>query len=508
METIDFIVIAVYIAVVVCIGALVSRHGGTSRDFFLAGRSMHWAPIGLSITLTAFSGINYAAFSGEVYGHGLYVALSLPVFIFVAFPVIRIIMPFYHQQGISSAYEYLEKRFDVRVRTLGSGLFILWRVFWMATALYVPAKVLSLLTGVDQHAVILAAGLIVTAYTSAGGIRAVIWTDVFQFLVLVGGLFVILLLAAAQIPGGFAGILGAAADGGLMRPFHPFDPGVFSFDPSVRITLWSSWIGTFVAFMSRYGVDQVVVQRYFTARDLRTAQVAFHLNYAASILALLTLAMLGFAMYAHGAQTGVSGACAGRPMAFFVLFIQSLPAGAVGLVVTGLIAATMSSVDSGINSCTTAFVTDFYSRFRPGWTPGSPAVNRVLSIFFGVVATVAAMSVGHLGTVFEIANKIINGFGSPLLAIFLMGMFSRTAVSSGVLAGGLLGAIWSAWVSFFVTDIALHYYAVVNLAGTWALCIVASFFARRLGSGGPSAEQLRWTWRFFQETEKPAKHMK
>lgn len=498
MRIIDVIILAAYFAVIVTIGMAVSRRGQTDKDFFLAGRSMHWFPIGLSITLTAFSGINYTAFSGEVFGHGMYVALSLPVFIFVAFPVIRIIMPFYHQLGVTSAYEYLEKRFDPRVRILASGLFILWRTFWMATALYVPAKVLALLTGWNLYGVILLTGGVVTIYSAAGGIRAVMWTDVFQFLVLVGGLFVILYLAAARTPEGFADILRISAAGGRMKPFYPFDPAMFSLDPRIRITLWSAWIGTFVAFMSRYGVDQVVVQRYFTARSLRTAQMAFHLNYAAAILALLTLTLLGFAMYAHAVTVGVTDIYPDQPMIWFASFIRSLPAGATGLVVVGLTAATMSSIDSGINSCCTAYVTDFYRRFHRRSSAESPDLNRRLSLLFGLIATLAAMSVGHLGTVFEIANKIINGFGSPLLAVFLLGMFSTTASSRGMLMGGVLGAVWSAGVSFGTDGMALHYYAVVNFAGTWLLCYVISRIDRHFFGGRPSPDQLRWTWAALQ----------
>ncbi len=486
---------AAYFAVIVCVGVASFRHRDTDSDFFLANRSMHWLPIGLSITLTAFSGINYTAFSTEVFGHGLYVALSVPVFIFAAFPVIGIVMPFYHQLGICSAYEYLENRFDVRVRTLASGLFILWRIFWMATALYVPSKVLALLTGLNLYGIIFVTGTAVTAYTAAGGIRAAMWTDVFQFIVLVGGLLIILYLSAARFSGGFAGMIETGMAGDLMKPFHPFDPGIFSLDPRIRITLWSAWIGTFVAFMSRYGVDQVMVQRYFTARSLSTARIAFHLSYAASIFSLILLALLGFAMYSHVVHTSAAPIAANPPMAWFVLFITSLPAGATGLVVTGLAAATMSSVDSGINACCAAFVTDFYRRFHPGRASlQSSGINRRLSLFFGLVATVAAMGVSHMGTVFEIANKIINGFGSPLLAIFLLGMFSNTAGSRGMLAGGILGTIWSAGVSFGIPGMALHYYAVVNFLGTWLLCFGAGWMDRRFLGGGPSAGQLAWTW--------------
>lgn len=525
MQIIDILIVAGYFVVILFIGIVISlrrwaKNKGQNRhaddaEFFLAGRSMHWVPVGLSIMVTAFSGINYTAFSGEVFSNGLYVALSLPVFLFVAFPVIRIIMPLYHHMGISSAYEYLEKRFDRRVRALASGLFILWRTFWMATALYVPSKVLATLSGLNLYFLILITGAVVTFYSAGGGIKAVMWTDVAQFVFLIGGLFGVLILAGIQNPEGFLSILSLSAKDGLLKPFYPFDPALFSLDPRIRITIWSSWIGTFVAFMARYGADQMVVQRYFTAKSLKTARTGFHLSYMAAITALLSLALLGFAMHAHAVQTGIMGRLGDSPMPYLTHFFRSLPPGAVGLLVAGLMAATMSSMDSCINSCCAAVVIDFYRPWqrlsrpnaispdtvfpqaassvphaKPGFLSG-PVLNTGLTLFFGSIATLTAMSVGQLGTIFEIANKIINGLGSPLLAIFILAMFSRTITSSAVLMGGILGTAWSIWVSFFVTTLALHYYAVVNLIGVLTLC-----FAGRLLTGGkPSSSQLEWTWK-------------
>ncbi len=513
MQTLDILIVAGYFVVILLIGIIISfrrqaknkgpNQSADDTEFFLAGRSMHWVPVGLSIMVTAFSGINYTAFSGEVFSNGLYVALSLPVFVFVAFPVIRIIMPLYQHLGVSSAYEYLEKRFDRRVRSLASGLFILWRTFWMATALYVPSKVLSTLTGFNLYLLIFITGAVVTFYSAGGGIKAVMWTDVAQFVFLIGGLLGILILAGIQNPEGFFGILSLSAKDGLLKPFYPFDPALFSFDPRIRITIWSSWIGTFVAFMARYGADQMVVQRYFTAKSLKTARTGFHLSYMAAICALLSLALLGFAMHAHAVQSGIMGRFGNSPMPYLTHFFRSLPPGAVGLLVAGLMAATMSSMDSCINSCCAAFVIDFYRPWqrltRPDAEPSGviagflsgPGLNTSLTIFFGSIATLTAMSVGQLGTIFEIANKIINGLGSPLLAIFILAMFSRTATSSAVLIGGILGTAWSIWVSFFVTTLALHYYAVANLIGVLFLC----FAARLLTGGKPSSGQLEWTWK-------------
>ena len=456
-------------------------------------KDKNWIAALLLSILVAFSAINYTAFSGEVFGHGLYVFLCLPVFIFVAIPVIKVIMPFYHSMQLYSVYDYLENRFDKNVRLLGSILFIFWQLFWVATVIYVPCKVLSALTGYSTTSFILIAGIFATAYTMAGGIKAVIWTDVLQFFVLFGGIVLSVIFTSLAVPGGFSGIFKICLSGGLMKPFYPFDPQMFSFDPHVRITLWSCWIGTLTAFLARYGVDQVVVQRYFTAKSLKNAQRGFHLNYITAILVLVSLGILGFAVFAFMKTSGMPGSHGELPIDYFSQFVQALPAGMTGLIIAGLFAATMSSLDSGINSLTTVFVVDIYQKIKPSKILSEMAANRLFTLFIGLIATILALNVGRLGSIFEIANKIINGFGSPLLAIFILGMFSKRANSRGMIMGGIAGAVWSAYVSFTVQNLALHYYAVINLLGTLFLCYFFSLvFQGR--SNRPGSKQLAWMY--------------
>lgn len=497
MQTADYLVFSGYLVATLVLGAVFARRQRLNSDFFLAGRSMHWFPVGLSIMVTAFSAINYTAFSGEVCDHGLYVILCIPVFAMVVIPVTRIIMPFYHQMGLCNAYEYLEARFDVKVRCLASGLFIIWRIFWMATAIFVPCRVLNAIIGLEVNYLILLAGVVATAYTAAGGMKAVMWTDVLQFFVLLGGILLGISAVALQTPGGLAGVLRLGADSGLMKPFYPFDPQIFSFDPHIRITLWSCWLGTSTAFLTRYGADQVVVQRYFTAKSLSHAQKGFHLNYASAMVVLLLLALMGFAIHAHAVNTGLPRMAEGRPLVSFAALVASLPKGMTGLIVAGLFAASMSSVDSGVNSCSAVFATDFYDRFARGDARQELKRSRLLCLGFGAAATAMAASVGRLGSVFEITNKIINGLSSPLLALFVLGMFSRRANSRGMVVGGLLGAVCSAFMSFGVKDISLHYYAVVNLGVTLFFCYVSSLVENRF-AGGPSPQQISWTWREWQ----------
>jgi len=488
MAPLDYAVFATYVAVVLGVGAHCARRQRGEGEYYLAGRSMGWLPVGLSVAATAFSGINYVAFTGEVFSQGLYVLLSLPIFALVAVPVIGIVIPFFRSLHCRSAYEYLERRFGPEVRRLAAGLFVLWRLLWIAVVLYVPARVLAAITGLEVDTLILLAGVVATTYTLAGGMRAVMWTDVVQFAVLGGGVVLGVALAAADTPGGLAGMLSLGADAGLTRPFYPFDPDIFSFDPRIRITLWSAWIGTAVAFLSRYGADQTIVQRYLAARTLDQARRGFHLSYSAAIAALLLLALLGFAVRAHAAAGG--GAIGGPPIVHFAAFVRDLPAGITGLLVAGLFAATMSSVDSGVNSCAAVLTVELW----PQSAGRSLTRGRWLSLFLGLTATGAALRVGDLGTLFEVANRAVNALGSPLLALFVLGMFSRRAQRRGVLVGVGAGTIASIWVSFAVTGISLHYNAVVNLAACLGLGYACSLVANHWGAP-PPAEALALTWR-------------
>lgn len=508
MTGFDYIVLCAYLLAMLGIGWALRVRSGKHEDFFLAGRRMGWFPIGLSVMVTVFSAINYVAFPNEVFGYGLYVIVALPVFLLAAWPVTRIWMPFFHSMRLTSAYEYLEHRFDVRVRALASGLFILWRLFWMATALYAAAGIMAMLTGLPSAAIILLGGLVATAYTFLGGMRAVMWTDVLQFFVLFGG--IALGVCYSMGDGGIGSILSLARDGGRLKPFVPFDPAFLSLDPRIRMTLWSGLIGVLVAFLSRYGADQVVMQRYFTARNLRTAQRGLWLNAAAAVVSLTLLAFFGLAIYAHAVKTGALPPLdwsqvsplqrKGIAMKQLAAMIQSFPPGVTGLVVAGLLAATMSSIDSGINACSAAYVTDFHKRLFTGAAsdPRSDLrLDKGLTLGIGIVSVLLALAliplIGKTNSIFMIVNKLINGLGSPLLALILLGMFSRRANAPGMLYGGIVGLCASLTVSLLVRPLSLQYYAALNLLVSVVPCYVFSLLASLLGHKSPAASE-QWTW--------------
>ena len=500
----DYLVFTAYLLGVLSLGLLARSSRTSSREFFLARRSLGWFPIGLSVMVTVFSAVNFTAFPGEVLSHGLYVLVALPVFVIVAWPVTRVFIPFFHAQRLTSAYEYLEWRFDRRVRRLGSALFMLWRLFWMATVLYATSRFLAGVSGLKWQSVVLATGSVAIFYTSLGGLRAVVWTDVAQFFVLLVGVVACLLVAW---PSGGESVWATAASNGLFRPIRPFDPSFFSFDPTIRITLWSGLIGAFVAFLGRYGADQMVLQRYFAARSVGDARRGFWLNCLSALVALCLLVLVGVAAHVHAVRTGMWGG-AKPPWAYLTALFRSLPVGLTGLIASGLVAATMSSLDSGIHACSTALSIDFLTATpRDGHEDETGRRHRaeerrflgpLLTVVFGVIAVGLAFPVSQLGSLFAVANRVINALGSPLLALILLGMFSRRANSTGVLIGGIVGAVWTIVVSFGVQPLALHYYAVVNLVGTLAACVAMSEVARALGWKGATGDVSR-TWQAWRE---------
>ena len=474
MDRIDGLILVGYFLISLILGLFFYRKHDQRENYLLAGHSMSWLPIGLSIMVTAFSAINITAFSGEVFGNGLYVLMSVPVFYLVSIPVKKVVIPFFHQLNITSAYEYLEIRFQRRVRTLAAIMFIIWRMLWVGTVVYVPGRILSQISGISLNTLVILIGSIATLYTFLGGIRAVIWTDVLQFFVMISGLAATVVYVILFIPKGLSGIGETVAAGGLLRPFHPFDPGIFSLDPRIRISFWSALVGTFIAFLTRYSADQMVVQRYLTAKNLSHVQKGFTLNIIAAIISILMLAFLGLAIYAYFIQQGITVRTNILPIRYFTRFLMNLPAGIKGLLVTTILAASMSSFDSGIHSCSTVFSTDF-----PDSAPLKRISPQLLVLIIGLLIIIVAINMQHFGSIFEIANKVVNGFGSPLLALFIAGKYIRRCNAAGAFWGGLAGLIFSSMTILLIHNLALHYYAVINFGATLGFICFFSLTSNR-----------------------------
>src|SRR5688572_20054592 len=225
-------IIAVYLMVMAGIGVYFSRRQTSLDQYLLAERNMGWLPVGLSLMAALNSGMDYLMQPSATIRYGLVLAVGivswLPLYPWVA----KVAFPFYHRLNFYSVYEYLEARFDVRVRTLAAMIFLLWRLGWMATAMYVPSLAVNAATGgqVDLNTMTIIVGMVVTMYTMLGGIQAVIWNDVIQFCIMFGGLAATVVIAWWSVPGGMSEIWSSAATAGKLNAFPPLtDPAAIGF---------------------------------------------------------------------------------------------------------------------------------------------------------------------------------------------------------------------------------------------------------------------------------------
>ena len=444
-SSLDYFLMLAYILLVVGVGVWVGRGQRSTKEYFLAGRSMGWFPIGISTIASLYSAISYMGGPSEYRSYDLRITVGMLSMIPTAWVVMVVFMPFFHRLQVYTAYEYLEKRFNVKVRVLASAVFVFWRILWMGTAVYVPSLVLHTITGLPLIPMILVVGAVATLYTVVGGMRAVIWTDVAQFFVLSGGSVLALWVVSTQI-GGLEGIWSLAEQGGRTRIFD------WSLDPTTRITSWGALIGGLVANLGMYGADQVSVQRYLAAKSLKGMQKSFILNTVGGWAMGFLMIGIGLGLYSfYALHPGSLPATIGGDKVFPFFIATEMPLGLRGMMIAAILAAAMSSIDSGLNSSVTALITDFFKRF--GWlSQRGPAsqddqarrelkISRALTLVLGLVVTVLACFVGALGTIIEIANKLVNSFAGPMLGIFVLGMMTRKTEWRGAFWGLVVGTV-------------------------------------------------------------------
>jgi SSS family transporter len=503
LHPLDIVIIVLYLAMLGAVGVYFSRRQKSLDEYFLAKQSMAWLPVGLSLMAALDSAIDYLMQPSATIRYGLFLLIGTSSWFFLYPWVSKVTLPFYRRLNYFTAYEYLEARFDVRVRALAAVIFIVWRLGWMATAIYVPSLAISTATGdrIPVTYLVLGLGVIVTAYTALGGIEAVIWNDVAQFCVRFGGLAAVVAIAAGSVTGGFSRIWEIASAAGKTSAIAPVDVSsvqAFFFQPLNVVAIMFSMV---VGRMASYTSDQIMVQRLQTTRSVKDARHAFIVNAAGDAIWMFALSFVGLALFAFFQTRPL-------PREFetdkILPYFMSLtfPPGIVGLVIASIMAASLSSVDSAINSCTSVLVIDIYNRMVRGKeTARSSAsdarevfVSRIATAGFGVLGTVLAMNVSKIGSLLEIANKLINAFAGPLFGIYILAMFSRRATSTAALVAGVAGSLTSYYVAY-MSRIGFMWPSTLGFAATLAVGWVWSLVVR----GRPSAAALRLTWRSVME---------
>lgn len=485
----DYVVFSAYLLLTVSIGALFIKGQRNLNEYFLAGRSIGSVMVAMTILASLFSGISFLAVPSEGYANGPIFFLANIAF-FIATPVtVTVFLPIFCQLRFFTAYQYLEERFSVQLRTIASASFIARVLLWLAAATYAPALALEQATGMPLWFTILCTGIVTTLYTTFGGMRAVIWTDVMQLLVLLGGQILITVVALSKVPGGVGRVIELGKVGGRLDLS-------LSLDPSVRVTLWGLLFGAAFMYLVQMATDQVSVQRYLSATSLRVARRGLWLKLGLTLPVTAVFYGTGLVLFAfyqvHGDPLA-SGQIRNPDQILPYFVMHELSPGLPGIFIAAIYPASMSTISSGINSLTSVSLVDFYQRF---WKRSESSevrqlnLARWLSLGYGAVVIALAFLVQRLGTLLEATNKVIGLIGGPLLGLFLMGILFRGIDKSAAVIGWTAGMATTVWVCFG-TDISFLWYAMAGCLATISAGFSASVFNQKRNSKLGSASSTK-----------------
>lgn len=429
----DYVALSVYLVLLVCMGFYFSRRGKTTDDFFLAGRRIPWWAATLSIFSTQLSAITFMAIPATAYATNWVTILMNLGIILVAPIVVFSSLPFLRRLNLTTIFEYLELRFNTLIRMYGSLAFVSYQLARMGIFLLLPSLALSTVTGFDLYLCIAVMGLLCTLYTVLGGIEAVIWTDVIQSFVLLGGALICLVVVALGVDGGVGGMWDIAVS---HDKFHIFNMN----GGPASMAAWVLIVGGFFTQMVPYIGDQALLQRLLTTPSEKLAARAMWVHAIIVIPSSLLFFGLGTALFAFfKSNPEALQASAQSNDTILPWFVATqFPVGLAGLVIAGLFAATMSSVDSSINSVATCLVTDFDRKLRPNADDGSRLrLARALTIIVGILATLSANAISLMDakSLWSLILKVAGLFGSSLTGTLLLGMCTRRANAGGVAVG-------------------------------------------------------------------------
>ena len=444
--TLNLIILFIYLIGMITVGFIFSTRTKNKDDFLLGGRKLPWLAVGMSMYASVTSAVTFMGLPATAYAENIsLIGVSLASLL-VAPLILKLFYPLYHAQRVTTSYEYIKMRYGTSSERMVSTLFVLGRLGWLGTVIYAPALVLTHITGLDLAASIVLMGLIATLYTFLGGIAAVVWTDVIQFILLLTGMIWVAISLTGTVEGGMSAILELGKESGR------FD--VLEWPPSLfHLSLPLVGLSFFLQLMQEYGTDQVTVQRMMATGSQQKTLKAIFFNAIVDLITISTLLYIGLGLWAvfPALPEGI------QPDGLLPYYIlANLPNGVSGLVITAIFAAAMSSVDSGINALSSVCVTNFKRVKHPLKSA------RILTLIFGITATLLAFYVSTIGGLIKAFTSFMSLFSAPVLALFLLGICSKRAS----LGGWLIGTAGSVGVSLWLQH---------GLEAHWVYYFPASF---------------------------------
>ncbi|XP_056382672.1 sodium-coupled monocarboxylate transporter 2 [Hyla sarda] len=425
--------------------AIKERKKTTTADFLVGGKQMTCGPVALSLTASFMSAVTILGAPSEVYRFGASFVLFFIAYAFVVFFSAELFVPMFYRAGITSTYEYLELRFNRVVRYAATIMYIAQTILYTGVVVYAPALALNQVTGFNLWGSVFATGIVCTFYCTLGGLKAVVWTDAFQMVVMVVGFLSVLIEGTIQ-NGGPSKVWQTAINGSRL------DIADFDVDPLRRHTFWTIAVGGTFTWLGIYGVNQSTVQRCISCKSEKHAKLALYLNLIGLWIILVCAVFSGLVMYAHyeGCDPWTAGfiQAPDQMMPYFVMHIFSKMPGLPGLFVACAFSGTLSTVAASINALATVTYEDIVKSFFKNISDKkSTWISKGLCVLFGILCTVMAVVASLMGGVVQAALSIHGMCGGPMLGLFSLGILFPWTNWKGALGGLLSGITMSFWVA-------------------------------------------------------------
>jgi solute:Na+ symporter, SSS family len=505
-SAVDYVVLLLYLVGITIFGMMFRRTQRTVKDYFIGAKKTHWVVISLSIvatetstiTLIGVPAIAYAIYEKpEQGGNFTYLQVVLG-YIVARFVISLLFIPAYFRGDLLTAYELLKRRFGPQTKNFAASLFLCMRALGEGIRVFSASLVLSAVLGASFPGLpylwlwsIIIVGLLTLVYTFEGGIAAVIWTDLIQLVIYVGGSLLAAYELLQLVPGGWGGIVAAghAAVNNAGQPADKFRLLSFSWDYSVPFTFWAGLIGGTFLTMASHGTDQLLVQRLLTCRDQRDSQKALILSGFVVFFQFALFIVIGVMLYAFYESQHLRGSLplTSNDEIFPFFIVRQLPHGIAGLVIAAIFAAAMSNLSGSLNSLASSTLIDFY---KPLVNPHAEderllRLSRWFTVAWGfVLIAIAILSKGFTKSVLNTALSIASLPYGAMLGAFLLGVLTRRANQRGVMTGMAVSLVCMLCVWYF-TALAWTWFV---LAGT-SVCVAVGYAVSVL-AGGSEAEPV------------------
>lgn len=468
----DILVIVIYFLLISGLGYYYSKRQKNTEDFFRGGQRIPFWAAGISIFGTALSPITFMAIPAKTYSTDWsYFLLNMSIFLSLPL-VILLFIPYYRQKKLNTPYEYLEIRFSSIIRLLGSCCFILYQIGRIGVILFLPSIALNLVTGVDIFLCIALMGGVSLIYTLMGGIEAVIWTDVVQVFVLMGGVSLSLILIIIDTENGFSGIIEQAK---IYGKFNAFDLTLSLKEP----TVWVMLFGGFFINLTTYGTDHTMVQRYLVTPTQKEAQKSLWIGALLTIPATFIFFFMGTALFVFYQvnPSALNNNFINNDAIFPWYIVSQLPSGVSGILIAAIFAAAMSSLSSSMNSGAASFSADIYDRYGFVWNKDPLKMARWTTLCIGMMGILFAlfMATADIKSLWDQFNKILGLIFGSLGGVFMLGLLTKKANTKGVLIGIVVSFTIQLIISF-QQSVHLLMYAATGMIS----CFISGYFGSLL----------------------------